>query len=755
MAKDLVIVESPTKARTISRFLGSRYIVKASLGHVRDLPKSQIGVNVESNFVPKYLVPQEKKEVIKDLKAAVKDARSVFLATDPDREGEAISWHLAEAIGVDPLKARRVVFHEITRDAINEAFRQPRVIDMQLVNAQQTRRILDRLVGYEISPLLWRSVKGRLSAGRVQSVAVRLIADREREIQAFVPVEYWTIDANLAKQGARKTDKASRLKAGLISIWGKRERIEIPNGEQADTLVADLKPALYTVGDVRTREVFRQPTAPFTTSTLQQEASRKLRFTAKKTMMVAQQLYEGIQIDKEGTVGLITYMRTDSTNVSASAQEEARTFITKKYGADFVPSTPRNFTKKAKNAQEAHEAIRPTSVLREPETIKESLTGEQFRLYDLIWKRFIASQMEAAVLDTTAIDVRAGNTPSKTEYTLRANGSVIRFPGFLVVYREGRDDDEADDDGRQPLPQVTVGEVLDLETILPEQHFTQPPPRYTEATLVKALEEQGIGRPSTYAPILSTIQERGYVRRVDRRLEPTELGFTVNDLLVQHFPDIVDPHFTANMEERLDDIASGEREWVPVLRDFYAPFHDRVEEASNAMPKVKVADEPFGEDCEKCGRPLVIKIGRFGKFIACSGFPECRNTRRIEEKTGVQCPECRQGDIVVRKSRKTNRPFYGCSRYPECGFTVWDKPVPEPCSRCGWIQVETNKGVLCPRCDADQFAPTRFGNREAAAASTNGAKKAPATKATTKKAAPKKTGTTKRTPATTGTSRTT
>jgi DNA topoisomerase-1 len=726
MAKDLVIVESPTKAKTLSRFLGPRYSVRASLGHVRDLPKSQLGVDIVNDFTPKYLVPREKKELIKELKDAVKQARSVWLATDPDREGEAISWHLAEATAVDPAKVRRVVFHEITKDAVTEAFRRPRAIDMELVNAQQARRILDRLVGYEISPLLWRNVKGRLSAGRVQSVAVRLIVDREREIQAFVPTEYWTIDADLAKRGAKA--KKEHLRASLIGIWGQRDKLAIPDEGRATALVADLRPASFAVADVRRREVQRQPAAPFTTSTLQQEAARKLRFTAKRTMMVAQQLYEGIFLPDEGeSVGLITYMRTDSTNIAASAQQEARAYITQKFGGDFVPATPRVFSKKARNAQEAHEAIRPTSTYREPERIKAALTTEQYRLYDLIWKRFVASQMEAAVLDTTAVDIQASQTPSGTAYLLRANGSVIKFPGFLELYREGTDDGEVDDDGKRPLPEVLVGEPLDLLDLLPEQHFTQPPPRYTEATLVKALEEQGIGRPSTYAPTISTIIERGYVQRVDRRLVPTELGFTVNDLLVQYFPDIVDVGFTAQLEERLDDIANGEREWVPVLSDFYTPFHAEVERAAESMPKVKVEDEPYGEACEKCGRPLVIKMGRYGRFIACSGFPTCRNAKPLLEKVGVRCPECGEGEMVVRASKK-GRTFYGCDRFPACTFTVWDRPLPEPCPNCGGFQVQTSAG---PRCLAENplvREPTRAASTPTAKAA---AKKS--TKGTTKK----------------------
>jgi DNA topoisomerase-1 len=691
MARELVIVESPTKAKTLSRYLGAKYTVRASLGHVRDLPKSQLGVDVAHGFTPKYLVPREKKALIKELREAVQKASAVWLATDPDREGEAISWHLAETTEIPPTKLRRVVFHEITREAVTEAFRHPRGIDMELVYAQQARRILDRLVGYELSPLLWRKVKGRLSAGRVQSVAVRLIVDRERAIQAFVPSEYWTIEAELA----RRQRKKETVRAALVSLWGQREKLEIPNEARARELIADLQPATFQVEDRRQRDLQRQPAPPFTTSTLQQEAARKLRFTAKRTMLVAQQLYEGIALpDEQGPIGLITYMRTDSTNVAASAQDEARAYIAQKYGGDFVPPAPRVFTRKARNAQEAHEAIRPTSIFREPEQVKPALTPEQYRLYDLIWKRFLASQMEAAVLEATTIDIRASGTPSGAAYLLRASGSVVKFPGFLIVYREGTDDEEADEADRRPLPALSVGELLDLVALHPQQHFTQPPPRYTEATLIKALEEQGIGRPSTYAPIISTIIERGYVERVDRRLMPTELGFTVNDLLVEFFPDIVDVNFTAQLEEQLDEIARGERAWQPVLAEFYRPFHQQVEHAAAAMPTVKVEDEPSGENCDQCGKPLVIKHGRFGRFIACSGFPNCRVTRPLLEKTGVRCPECQQGELVVRASKK-GRTFYGCERYPDCTFTVWDRPSPEPCPRCGGFQVETAQGVRC------------------------------------------------------------
>ncbi|MFN8535827.1 MAG: type I DNA topoisomerase [Dehalococcoidia bacterium] len=682
MAKDLVIVESPTKAKTLSRFLGPKYTVRASLGHVRDLPKSQIGVDVPRDFAPKYLVPREKKELVKELKEAVKGARSVWLATDPDREGEAISWHLAEATGADLAKVRRVVFHEITKDAVTEAFQHPRSIDMELVNAQQARRILDRLVGYEISPLLWRNVKGRLSAGRVQSVAVRLIADREREIQAFVTTEYWTIDAELTRQGSKL--KKDQLRAGLVGIRGQREKLEIPTEARAAELVADLRPAAFSVSDVRRREVQRQPSAPFTTSTLQQEAARKLRFTAKRTMIVAQQLYEGIYLpDAKETVGLITYMRTDSTNVAASAQQEARAYIAEKFGPAFVPAIPRTFTKKARNAQEAHEAIRPTSTTREPDRIRAALSPEQHRLYDLIWKRFVASQMEAAVLDTTAIDIEATRTPSGTQYLLRANGSVVKFPGFLEVYREGTDDGEVDEDGRRPLPELRAGEALDLLDLLPDQHFTQPPPRYTEATLVKALEEQGIGRPSTYAPTISTIVDRGYVERIERRLAPTDLGFTVNDLLVKYFPDIVDIGFTAQLEERLDDIATGERRWTPAS-DFYQPFHRRrtcLDRCRRSRWRTNWVRRRLREVRRTAGRRWVVSAS----LSPVARFPTCRNAKPLLEKVGARRPEVVLCVRARRAAPSTVAPLSQLSVY--CPGPA----LPEPCPNCGGFRVQTTR----------------------------------------------------------------
>ncbi|HLB13056.1 MAG TPA: type I DNA topoisomerase, partial [Dehalococcoidia bacterium] len=630
MAKRLVIVESPAKARTLEGFLGSQYAVKASVGHVRDLPKSRLGVDVEKDFAPKYTIPKEKKKVVDDLKKAAEKAGEVYLATDPDREGEAISWHLVQAMGLEQgtKSVRRVVFHEITKDAVTQAFAKPRLIDMSLVNAQQARRIIDRLVGYQISPLLWKKVRGRLSAGRVQSVAVRLLVEREREIQAFVPQEYWTIEAELAANGSRVKGQGSRgldpgprtldpgpvsFRATLVGHWGKKEKLEIADEAGAQGLVADLKGASYAVGDVRVKGSQRQPSPPFTTSTLQQEAWRRLGFSAKRTMAVAQQLYEGLPLGSEGTVGLITYMRTDSTQVAASALEETRAFIKAKYGPSYLPSSARRFGKKAPGAQEAHEAIRPTSVKREPEVVKSFLTSDQNRLYGLVWRRMVASQMASAAVETTTVEVRASGCPSGAEYLLRASSSEVTFPGFLAVYERDKEDQEKDG---KPLPALVKGEPLDLLGLLPDQHFTQPPPRYSEATLVKALEEKGIGRPSTYAPILSTIQEREYVRQVDKRLQPTELGFIVNDLLVEHFPDVVDVGFTAQMEGDLDRIAQGERQWVPLLREFYGPFSVTLEKASREMETVKPPEETTDEVCDLCGKPMVIKHGRFGRFLA-------------------------------------------------------------------------------------------------------------------------------------------
>jgi len=697
----LVIVESPAKAKTVERILGRGYRVRASVGHVRDLLRSQLSVDTDHDFRPTYRVPNEKKEVVKQIKAEAAQAAQVFLATDPDREGEAIAWHLMEAAAMDPARVQRVVFHEITQEAVHGAFDHPRAVDMDLVNAQQTRRILDRLVGYKISPLLWNRVRSRTSAGRVQSVAVRLVVEREREIQAFVAEEYWSIEAELAQKlipGKRVLKERPGFKARLVRIRG--EEADLPNESDTRAIVAELEKSSYQVSKVKLGERRRKPAPPFTTSTLQQEASRQIAFTARQTMANAQILYEGVELGaEEGNVGLITYMRTDSTSVAEVAQNQARDFIRQRYGVEFVPETPPQYKTRTKGAQEAHEAIRPTSVLRTPEMVRPHLKRELFRLYELIWKRFVASQMEPAVMDTMSVDIEAGLTPADRPYLFRATGARVRFAGFLVVYEEARDEDALADGDERWLPALQEGEWLDLLRLLPEQHFTQPPPRYTEATLVRTLEENGIGRPSTYAPIISTIQQRGYVERREKRLFPTELGFVVNDLLVKHFPDIMEVGFTAQMEEDLDRIADGEETWVPVLQRFWEPFMRNLALAEVGMEQVHVDNEPTGELCEKCGHALVIKHGRFGKFIACSNFPECRNTKPILVKVGVACPQC-AGDLVERKTRR-NRLFYGCVNYPTCNFSSWTRPLPTPCPQCGGLlTVATKQTAKCIRCGA-------------------------------------------------------
>ena len=732
MAKDLVVVESPAKARTVGRFLGSRYSTLASMGHVRDLPKGKMGVEIDDEgFHPTYTVMPDKKKIVTQLRKASKDAEIVYLATDPDREGEAISWHLLSAANIAPSKVKRVVFHEITKEAINEAFDHPRELDYNLIDAQQARRILDRLVGYRLSPVLWGKVRRGLSAGRVQSVALRLVVDREREIDAFVPVEYWSIDAMLAKH-EQSDAKRIEFKAALHSLKGKR-RIEIGDGERAHELTTDLDGAGFSVESVRKRETRRRPAAPFITSTLQQEASRKLRFTARRTMQVAQQLYEGLSIGDEGEVGLITYMRTDSTNVAAPALKEASDYIKAKFGSKYAPKAPRTYTKKVKGAQEAHEAIRPTSILRAPQEIRAYLNNEQFRLYDLIWKRMLASQMTDALFDSTRVDISAKSGKSANEYLFRATGSVLKFAGFRTLYMEGSDDNDDADEDTPPLPELAGGDALDCLSITPDQHFTQPPPRFTEPTLIRALEEQGIGRPSTYAPILGTIVDRDYVLKDGGRFVPTRLGIVVTDLLTANFPDVMNVGFTAMMEQQLDNIAEGQRAWEPMLKEFYDPFDELIEKTMKEAERVprELLEEETGEFCEKCESPMVIKSGRYGRFMACSGYPECKNTRpveseeeravreRVSEETdahcekcerpmvvksgrngrflacsgypecknakplpvGVDCPKC-GGDLVERKQRGRNgKIFYGCINYPECKSVV--NPLAQPCPDCG------------------------------------------------------------------------
>lgn len=685
MADTLVIVESPAKAKTIGKYLGSKYIVKASMGHVRDLPKSQIGVDVEHNFDPRYITIRGKGSILKELKDARKKVKKVYLAADPDREGEAIAWHLAHALDVGESEMCRVVFNEITKQAVKDAFKTPRQINMDLVNAQQARRILDRLVGYKISPLLWKKVKKGLSAGRVQSVAVKIIIDRENEISDFVAEEYWSITAKLTINDTTFEAKFNKLNG---------EKKDLHNEEEVQEILAAIGDSSFEVTNVKERERLRHPSAPFTTSSLQQEAARKLNFRAAKTMSVAQQLYEGIDLGKEGTVGLITYMRTDSTRIAASAQEEVKEFILEKYGKEFVPDEPRQYSKKAANAQDAHEAIRPTSALREPDTLKPLMSRDQFRLYKLIWERFAASQMSSAVLDTLSVDIAAGPT------TFRAVGSKVRFQGFMKLYVEGNDDGK--EEGDKFLPPLAQGDQLQKEEIEPKQHFTQPPPRYTEARLVKTLEELGIGRPSTYAPTLETIQKRGYVAIEEKKFMPTELGELVIQQMEEFFPEILNAEFTANMEQNLDHVEDGEEDWVHVLSDFYESFEKRLEFAEEEMKEIEIEDEVSDELCDKCGLPMVYKLGRFGKFLACSGFPDCRNTKPIIKDIGVTCPTCKEGHVVERRSKK-GRVFYGCDRYPDCDFVSWDRPSPKPCPVCESMMVEkrNKQGVKlqCTHCD--------------------------------------------------------
>ena len=689
MTSKLVIVESPAKARTLNKILGRSYSVKASLGHVRDLPRASLGVDTDKGFIPKYVIPAEKKKIVGEIKKAASKASSIYLATDPDREGEAISWHLIQAatLDKDDIPIQRVVFHEITKDAVQEAFQSPRSIDMNLVNAQQARRILDRLVGYKLSPLLWRKVQRGLSAGRVQSVAVRIIVDREREIQNFIPQEYWIIEVKLAPP----EEKEASFKARLFAL-ADGTKLDIGDKNEADRVIADLEKAAYAVKVVVTKQVARQPAPPFITSTLQQEAWQKLHFTAGRTMAIAQQLYEGLPLGKEGSVGLITYMRTDSTHVAASAISEAREFIGEKYGAKFFPPKPRSFTRKVKWAQEAHEAIRPTKIYRQPEQLKPFLNPAQLKLYELIWKRMVASQMSAALYDTTNVEIEASNAGAEKQpqgYLLKASSSVVKFPGFMAVYTESRDEDERGDRSDfigVSLPKLRIGDKLIYLGTVPEQCFTQPPPRYTEATLIKALEQKGIGRPSTYAPILSTIQERDYVNKADGKFHPTELGIIVNKILTEHFPKIVDPGFTAQMEEQLDEIAQGKYEWIAALQEFYPPFQDMLNKAWTNLEKVSMT-QVSEEICPNCGRPMVIKVGRFGKFLACSGYPDCKTTMPYAVKTGVSCPQC-GGELVKRISKKKKKVFYGCSKFPQCQFTVSRRPIAQPCPDCGNLLVQ-------------------------------------------------------------------
>jgi DNA topoisomerase I len=722
--RDLIIVESPAKTRTLSSFLGGGYEVRASMGHVRDLPKSKLGVDPEADFEPTYVAIPERKSVIAELKKAAENSRNIYLASDPDREGEAIAWHLAAVLGVD--RIRRIEFNEITRRAVTNALQHPREINVDRVNAQQARRVLDRLVGYKLSPLLWKKVQKNLSAGRVQSVAVRLVVEREREIQAFVSEEYWSVTAQLTPQG-----REFPFDAKLAQIAGKKA--ELGSREETEAVLKRLGYGLtqredgkwdaspvqqvaadWKVLDVRTREQRRNPAPPFITSTLQQEASRKLGFNARRTMQTAQQLYEGIEMAEHGHVGLITYMRTDSVAISQDAQAEARDYIGRTYGAEFMPPAPRQY-KAREGAQEAHEAIRPTSVFRKPEDVRGHLTPDQFRLYQLIWQRFLASQMSAAVYDVTTVDIEV------LDMLFRATGRVVKFEGFMVLYTEGRDDrsaverEEDAEEGRR-LPALTAGQLLDLLGIIPGQHFTEPPPRYTQATLVRALEEKGIGRPSTYAQIMDTIVERGYVVLEDKRFRPTDLGCVVNDQLVRHFPDVISVGFTAQIEEHLDDIATGEREWVDVLREFYEPFSVDLARAETEMERVKPQAEPTDIPCPQCGKHMLVRTGRRGKFLGCSGFPECRHTMELpkegaeaspngavpgaEAEESMVCPNC--GKPMQQRQGRYG-PFWGCTGYPECKTIVdpkkKDQPPPDP-----------EFSMPCPRpgCDGTVTATRSF-----------------------------------------------
>ena len=680
MANNLVIVESPAKAKTIKQYLGKSYNVIASMGHVRDLPKSQLGIDVDNGFEPKYITIRGKGDLLSKLKKDAKAAKKVYLATDPDREGEAISWHLAQLLDIDESSKCRITFNEITKTAVTQAIKEPRAIDVDLVNSQQARRVLDRIVGYKISPILWRKVKKGLSAGRVQSVATRMIVDKEREIENFIPEEFWTVGAVL------KNTQGEKFEASLVTKCGKKIK---PSSEtDVKKIAEELKGVNFIVDDVKKGEKKRNPSPPFTTSTLQQEASRKLNFTVKKTMVAAQRLYEGVTIAGHGTVGLITYMRTDSLRISADALNDARNFISEKYGASMLPAKA-NVYKTKNSAQDAHEAIRPTYVSITPQEVKDQLPADMYKTYKLIWERFVASQMNPAIYETATVDITAG------DYGFRESGSKLIFKGYMSVYVEGRDDGETEKDNI--LPPLASGEKLTLVDLKKEQHFTQPPLRYTEATLIKAMEDKGIGRPSTYAPTITTITTRGYVGRDKKQLVPTELGTVVTDILVEYFPDVAGAEFTADMEERLDKIESGNVDWVAILSEFYGPFEENLKKADGAIGKVKIADEESDVVCEKCGRKMVYKMGRFGKFLACPGFPECRNAKPIVKETGVDCPKC--GKKILEKKSKTGKVYFGCEDNPKCDFMSWDAPVKgEKCPECGGILVKKKgkrSGVFC------------------------------------------------------------
>ncbi|WP_312641978.1 type I DNA topoisomerase [Hydrogenoanaerobacterium sp.] len=661
---NLVIVESPAKAKTIMKYLGPGFDVIASMGHIRDLPKSKLGVDVDNNFEPQYIPIKGKEELVRILKKKAKASKTVYLATDPDREGEAISWHLAHLLDLDLNAVNRITFNEITKTGVRYGMDHPRTIDIDLVNAQQARRILDRIVGYKISPFLWRKIKRGLSAGRVQSVAVRLIVDRENEIRAFITEEYWSIDAKLLGKESTKQIPAK--------LYGKDKKLDIKTGEEANAILEELKGVKYLVENVKKSVRKKSPAPPFTTSTMQQEASRKLGFQARRTMKAAQELYEGIDVKDMGAVGLITYMRTDSLRISEEAQQQAEEFITGKYGKDYLPQARRQYKSK-NNSQDAHEAVRPTMPSLTPDEAKESLSSDQYKLYKLIWERFIASQMATALLDTVAVDIRAG------EYLFKASGYSVKFDGFTVLYEEGKDE-ESEEGGA--LPAMEIGDELSLKELLPNQHFTQPPARFTEASLIKTLEENGIGRPSTYAPTITTILARNYVERDAKVLKPTPLGEVTTQLMEEQFKNIVDVTFTANMEHDLDSVETGDADWVKTLHKFYDDFAATLENAEKNMDgtRMKVPEEESDVDCELCGRRMVIKSGRFGKFLACPGFPECKNTKKIVQETEGNCPKC--GSKMLAKKSQKGRVFYGCSGYPNCDFITWDLPLKENCPDC-------------------------------------------------------------------------
>ncbi|HEN6782184.1 TPA: type I DNA topoisomerase [Streptococcus agalactiae] len=678
--KNLVIVESPAKAKTIEKYLGRNYKVVASVGHIRDLKKSSMSIDFENNYEPQYINIRGKGPLINDLKKEAKKAKKVYLASDPDREGEAISWHLAHILDLDKEDRNRVVFNEITKDAVKNAFVEPRQINMDLVDAQQARRVLDRIVGYSISPILWKKVKKGLSAGRVQSVALKLIIDRENEIKAFQPEEYWTIDGSF-KKGTRK------FNATFYGLDGKK--FKLSNNEDVKTVLKRIKTDEFLVEKVEKKERRRNAPLPYTTSSLQQDAANKINFRTRKTMMIAQQLYEGLSLGTAGHQGLITYMRTDSTRISPLAQNEATEFITNRFGANY--SKHGNKVKNASGAQDAHEAIRPSSVNHTPESIAKYLDKDQLKLYTLIWNRFIASQMTAAVFDTMKVNL------TQNGVTFIANGSQVKFDGYMAVYN--------DTDKNKMLPDMEEGESVKKVNTNPEQHFTQPPARFSEASLIKTLEENGVGRPSTYAPTLETIQKRYYVKLAAKRFEPTELGEIVNSLIVEFFPDIVDVTFTAEMEGKLDEVEIGKEQWQKIIDEFYKPFEKELAKAETEMEKIQIKDEPAGFDCELCGSPMAIKLGRYGKFYACSNFPECHNTKAITKEIGVICPICQKGQVIERKTKR-NRIFYGCDRYPECEFTSWDKPIGRTCPKSNDFLVEKKvrgggKQVVCSneKCD--------------------------------------------------------